>query len=740
MTGNLLLIFHGKQRGEIKTMKTELLAPAGSYEAMTAAFAAGADAVYIGGQKFGARAYADNLDTDQMMDAIAYARLHGKKLYLTVNTLLKERELEEELYDYLLPFYEQGLDAVIVQDFGVFSLIRNTFPDLAVHCSTQMTITGPFSAALLESLGASRIVTARELSLEEIRKIRRQTKLEIESFVHGALCYCYSGQCLFSSMLGGRSGNRGRCAQPCRLPYQVFEKGRQLNGKNSAYPLSPKDMCTIDLLPEIIRSGVTSLKIEGRMKRPEYTAGVVRIYRKYLDQFLSGHWTGVSKEDQRELYDLYNRDGFHQGYYFQRNGRNMMALKNEKASANKKSSHNDRLFEELFRKYVSVKDPVPVSLEVVLKKGEPARITAKACDCQVFLEGNCVSPARNQPLCRERVEKQLKKTGGTCFSVAGLSLEMEEDIFLPLQELNEIRRTSLNSLEEKIIKAGRRKSPLHGKASFIGKNQAADTDLFFSVSVHTQEQAKAALHVPQIRRIYGSWQIFDETFIEKCKKYGKEPWLTLPLMVREPEMKQMREMVYQAEDAGAEGYLAHIPEQYAWLRSVGLERKTVLDGNLSSWNRRGSAFFDCLGMEGDTVPPELNEKEIWQRNNFQSELVVYGYTPLMISAQCVKKNLDRCTRRNSTLWLKDRYQKNFCVQCSCDYCYNTIYNSLPLNLTKEIAAIRKLPVRGFRLCFTMEDKKTTSARIEEFLSEYQSNRAWNDASGDSTKGHFRRGV
>ena len=270
-------------------MKTELLAPAGSYEAMTAAFAAGADAVYIGGQKFGARAYADNLDTDQMMDAIAYARLHGKKLYLTVNTLLKERELEEELYDYLLPFYEQGLDAVIVQDFGVFSLIRNTFPDLAVHCSTQMTITGPFSAALLESLGASRIVTARELSLEEIRKIRRQTKLEIESFVHGALCYCYSGQCLFSSMLGGRSGNRGRCAQPCRLPYQVFEKGRQLNGKNSAYPLSPKDMCTIDLLPEIIRSGVTSLKIEGRMKRPEYTAGVVRIYRKYLDQFLSGH-------------------------------------------------------------------------------------------------------------------------------------------------------------------------------------------------------------------------------------------------------------------------------------------------------------------------------------------------------------------------------------------------------------------------------------------------------------------
>ena len=723
-------------------MKTELLAPAGSYEAMTAAFAAGADAVYIGGQKFGARAYADNLDTDQMTDAIAYARMHGKKLYLTVNTFLKERELEDELYDYLLPFYEQGLDAVIVQDFGVFSLIRSTFPDLAIHCSTQMTITGPFSAAVLESLGASRIVTARELSLEEIREIRRQTKLEIESFVHGALCYCYSGQCLFSSMLGGRSGNRGKCAQPCRLPYQVFENGRQLNGKNSSYPLSPKDMCTIELLPEIIRSGVTSLKIEGRMKRPEYTAGVVRIYRKYLDQFLSGHWTGVSREDQKELYDLYNRDGFHQGYYLQRNGRNMMALKNEKTSAPRKGNHNDRLFEELFREYVAVKDPVPVSLKVTLKKEQPARITAKACDCQVSLEGNCVSPARNQPLGRERVEKQLRKTGGTCFSAADLSLDMDGDIFLPMQELNEIRRNALDRLKEEIINNGRRKAPLAGKSSFGGKTSEneRDADLFFSVAVHTKEQTDAALHFPEIKRIYGSWQIFNETFIRKCKEYGKEPWLMLPLMVRGPEMKQLSELVQRAKEQGAAGYLAHIPEQYAWLRKAGLEQKTVLDAGLSSWNRRGGAFFAGLGMEGDTVPLELNEKEIWQRNNHHSELIVYGYIPLMISAQCVKKNLDRCTRLNSTLWLKDRYQKTFCVRCSCDYCYNTIYNSVPLNLTREISSIRKLPVRGFRLCFTIEDKKTTSARIKEFLTTYQSSRVWNDGACDSTKGHFRRGV
>ena len=340
-------------------MKAELLAPAGSYETMEAAIAAGADAVYIGGGRFGARAYADNPGEEQLLRAIDYVHLHGKKLYLTVNTLLKEQELQEELYGYLAPLYREGLDAVIVQDLGVLRFIKQNFTRLPIHASTQMTITGVEGAKLLKEAGAVRVVTARELSLEEIRAIWEATHMEIESFVHGALCYCYSGQCLMSSLIGGRSGNRGRCAQPCRLPYQVWQQNRRLNGRDSSYPLSPKDMCTVRLLPQILEAGVCSLKIEGRMKKAEYTAGVVEIYRKYLDRYLSGdRQPQVSREDYQQLLDLYNRDGFHESYYRQRNGKNMMALKNEKNAAQareRKPARNEALFERIRREYLEKK-------------------------------------------------------------------------------------------------------------------------------------------------------------------------------------------------------------------------------------------------------------------------------------------------------------------------------------------------------------------------------------------------
>ena len=276
------------------TKTIELLAPAGSAETARAAILAGADAVYIGGTRFGARAYADNPMQDELLDLLDYFHLREKKLYLTINTLLKEQEITQELYTYLAPLYAAGLDAVIVQDPGVMQFVLREFPDMAVHASTQMTITGPSGARMLEKCGVTRVVTARELSLDEISAIRKATHLEIESFVHGALCYCYSGRCLFSSMLGGRSGNRGRCAQPCRLPYEVWQDGKKLSRPEESYVLSPKDMCTIALLPEILAAGVTSLKIEGRMKKPEYTAGVVSVYRKYLDQCLSGQFCGVS--------------------------------------------------------------------------------------------------------------------------------------------------------------------------------------------------------------------------------------------------------------------------------------------------------------------------------------------------------------------------------------------------------------------------------------------------------------
>ena len=309
--------------------RIEVLSPAGSYDILTAVISAGADAVYLGGDMFGARAYAGNFNRDELIKAIDYAHLRDVKIYMTVNTLLKEDELDGKLIDYIAPFYEAGLDAAIVQDMGVFKTLKENFPSLSLHASSQMTVTGKYSAGLLEKLGASRIVTARELDLNEIKSIRESCNIEIESFVHGALCYCYSGQCLLSSFNGSRSGNRGRCAQPCRLGYEVIdENGNIINSKNSLYALSPKDMCALSILPKVIEAGVNSLKIEGRMKNVTYASKVTSLYRKYVDMYLEKGAKGYSvlSGDIDDLMDIYNRGAFTTGYYNSSKGKNMMSV------------------------------------------------------------------------------------------------------------------------------------------------------------------------------------------------------------------------------------------------------------------------------------------------------------------------------------------------------------------------------------------------------------------------------
>lgn len=319
--------------------KLELLAPAGSLQICKAVIRAGADAVYLGGNQFGARAYAQNFDQPQLLEALDDAHMFGRKIFLTVNTLLKDPEIEKDLYQYIVPYYEHGLDAVIVQDFGVLSFLHREFPDLPLHASTQMSVTNALGAEVLKECGVSRIVTARELSLFEIRDLYEKTGMEIESFIHGALCYCYSGQCLFSSMLGGRSGNRGRCAQPCRLNYQVVDKKNRCYNPKEGYPLSPRDLCTLELLPEMAQAGVYSYKIEGRMKQMEYAAGVTAIYRKYLDLYEQDpSQYRVSPKDMQYLMDLGNRNGFTKGYYEMRNDRGMLSLT---SSAHKSGSNKE---------------------------------------------------------------------------------------------------------------------------------------------------------------------------------------------------------------------------------------------------------------------------------------------------------------------------------------------------------------------------------------------------------------
>lgn len=537
-------------------MKSELLAPAGSYEGLQAVIKAGADAVYIGGSLFGARAYAKNPKKDEMLEAIDYAHLHGKKIYLTVNTLLKNQELFGELYDFLAPYYEQGLDAVIVQDLGVLSFVKKEFPNLPIHASTQMAITGPHGARFIQEAGASRIVTARELSLKEIQKIYRETGAEIESFVHGALCYCYSGMCLFSSMLGGRSGNRGRCAQPCRLPYTAYEKGKQISGKDGAYLLSPKDMCTVEILPKLLEAGVYSLKIEGRMKRPEYAAGVTAIYRKYLDLY-EKHPEAyqVEQEDLQELLDLYQRDGFNRGYYEMHNGKSMMAVYNQKEQDRKqkiRTNRNEELFQRLKKQYLDTKLQEGITGTLVLCTDAPAVLDLSFQDVQVQVFGDVVEKAQKQPLTRERVQKQMEKTGQTPFSFAQLEVITDEAGFLPMQSLNELRRTGLEKLETAYLAQYRRNLPQTSEEveTEKKKNCKGVTQKLYA-SVETREQWEEVLKEPGIDGVYAGMSLFSEKAfseevleaVEEALKKGKECYLMLPYMLREGRMDGQEEEI-----------------------------------------------------------------------------------------------------------------------------------------------------------------------------------------------------
>lgn len=486
----------------------EVLAPAGTYECFRAAINAGADAVYLGGSMFGARAFAGNFEEAELIKAIRTAHLYGRKVYLTVNTLLRNDELEK-LVQYVKPYYEEGLDAVIVQDYGVFAVLREAFPGLDLHASTQMTITGKYGAQLLKDMGAARVVPARELSAKEIRDIYDNVDVEIESFVHGALCYCYSGQCLLSSMIGGRSGNRGRCAQPCRLTYSA-------NGISEKYLLSPKDMCTIEAVPDILDAGVYSLKIEGRMKSPEYVAGVSYAYRKYVDMYLEKGRDGyrVEEQDIRQLMDLYNRGGFCKGYYYAQNDKSMMTfdrpnhqgivignikngelilsqevnpgdvlefpdgseyttptgkksgrlalpkgvLKNPKNGAAVYRTRNNELLGQLRAGYIDNDIKIPVRMEIFLKSGERACLKLLSGDKELVVYGDVLEPSDKRPAVREDVVKQLKKLGGTAFSSdeGSIVTEIQGSPFVPVRLLNDLRRNALEELESMLLSGYKR--------------------------------------------------------------------------------------------------------------------------------------------------------------------------------------------------------------------------------------------------------------------------------------------
>lgn len=754
----------------------EILAPAGSFESMKAAVAAGADAVYIGGNKFGARAYADNLDEDRMKEAIDYAHLHGCRIYMTVNTLVKEREMKE-LYSYLLPYYEQGLDAVIVQDMGVFSFVKRHFPDLDVHASTQMTVTGAPGAALIGRMGASRIVTARELSLEEIEEIYRETGAEIESFVHGALCYCYSGQCLFSSLIGGRSGNRGRCAQTCRLPFSVRRGKELLNGKNEKYVLSLKDLCSLDILPDILEAGVFSLKIEGRMKSPRYTAGVVSIYRKYVDQYMKYGRKGyqVDPADRKTLLDLFDRGGQTEGYYREHNGRDMVVLKEKPAFR----EENRPLYDYLDKTYVNASLQEPVLGWARAAEGEELRLKLQTdsfgSTIEAEVSGGPVQTAKNQPMAAERIEKQLNKTGNTPFYFQSLQVETEGNCFIPVQELNELRRNAFEKLETQILSQFRRQEPSghengegDGKKAQEGKLQKREISengtegekkgreqAVLHVSLEEPEGLETVLSFRQAAVISidaagfpaESWK---QTVLN-CHERGKECLLLLPHIYRAEAKRYFDAHLRELSEAGFDGAVIRAWEEAEliarWRREgVFFPKITVFDHGLYSFNSLSEEWMEQM-LPGETIrftaPLELNSRELEEKGIRGEELMVYGNIPMMVTAQCLKKTLEGCTGRPELLWMKDRKGKEFPVKNHCRFCYNTIYNSSPLSLLADRSLIERLGPSVLRLSFTTEQperiREVLKAFSEEFISGTEKGGV-PELSGEFTRGHFKRGA
>ena len=709
----------------------EILAPAGSMECLRAAVAAGADAIYLGGTKFGARAYAQNLSEEDLVQAIEYVHIHGRKIYMTVNTLLKDRELNE-LYAYLLPYYKAGLDGVIVQDIGAVKFIGEYFPEMPVHASTQMTITNTLGADFLKRYGITRVVQARELSLKEIRDMKKQTGLEMECFVHGALCYCYSGQCLLSSMIGGRSGNRGQCAQPCRLPYQT-------EGKKPADLMSLKDLCTIDILPELIDAGIDSFKIEGRMKQPEYVYTVVKMYRKYADQYLKLQKEGkgkssyhVSEADKRELLATYQRRGYCEGYYYQHNGKDMVSLKRPK-------NGRDGSAEE--KPWQDIKVQEKINGILTLSVGNRAKLTVSCGDVTVECIGQEVQAAQKQPLDPARIEKQMRKTGNTEFTFDNLEILVEGNVFLPMQALNELRREGIEELTEQIQMQYRREEAGCGmKKATAGFDRDADgvtetagkKECCISASVQNKAQLDTAVN-SKIRYIYL------EEDVEFEREDGVQYFLAMPYIFRENTIKRYEKMYTEIEKK-YDGILIRNWESYAWLKRHEYQKEIRSDYNLYIFNRKTKEELRRLGIARGTASVELNDRELARIGIEEQVFIAYGYQPVMISAGCIQKTSASCDGKGGVLSISDRYQKKFAVRRYCRDCYNVMYNSAPLFLADKAEEVHALAPAELRLDFTTESSGQVKEICHAYTLAFEKGCKTEPPMQDYTRGHFKRGV
>lgn len=758
--------------------KVELLSPAGTYECFIAALLGGADAVYLGLKDFGARKNAGNFSEEELIKALEEAHLRGVKIYLTVNTLFKDNEFEN-LYNALVNPYINGLDGVIVQDIGVVSFIKNHFPGMEVHASTQMAITDLAGARFAQNIGMERIVPARELTLKEIKRIHDNTDVEIECFVHGAMCYSYSGKCLFSSFLGGRSGNRGLCAQPCRLTY------------NDTYLLSMKDLCTIDSIPDMIEAGIDSFKIEGRMKSPEYVYNVTSLYRKYIDRYYTEAKYYVEKSDRDKLISLYTRSGNCNGYLYEKNSSNLITF-NSPSYSSEKSLNNDEIDEKKLSK-------IDIDLSVTIKRGEKVKVKGIVHALSQEIEellvfDDIADEAINSALTVENVVKQFCKTGGTCFNVSTIDVDISDGIFMPNGMLNRIRRDSLEKFKESLLsKYQRSKDNICNRMELssdsemdaesdnvkgilsakISENESEvvirnETDIDdnklqqIKVSVLNMSLLKAASENKNITGIIVPLFLMEEllnddnqdVILYNIVNNNIDIFVSLPYIIRNIEKGISEETLISRIDKYSnilmdrfgitikDFYVSNY-EEVQLLSELYNDYKVIGDIHLYCTNKYAHEFYLENNIISTIVPVELSYRELMERDVYGEEFLIYGRIPMMITSSCVVNSLKNCSysEKGHVWYINDRKNSKLPVKCICSECTNVIYNSVPSSLATEISKIRKLNPSAYRLDFVDENIDEMQDIIGKCISILNNCSENNEELCSAyTKGHFRKGV
>lgn len=768
--------------------KIELLAPAGSAESLIAAVQQGADAIYVGGSAFSARAFADNFNDEKMMWAIDYCHLYEVKIYVTMNTLIKESEIENAL-KYASKLYNFGVDALIVQDTGLAFLLKQYLPKFELHASTQMTVHNGEAAEFFRNNGFKRIVLSRELSLREIDSISKDYGVETEIFIHGALCICYSGQCLMSSMIGGRSGNRGRCAQPCRMEYNLINQSTNENKK--AYILSPKDINLLENLNEIVSSGTTSLKIEGRMKKPEYVSGVVKIYREALEAVYSGSKFDVA-EGNKTLLKLFNREGFSKAYMFGNTGKNMMAYsfpKNTgiilgnvqkgkevllsetvskgdgirigksdegfiitKISKNGKEiiegkngelvsfkpnnfTEGDILYKTFdtnmndklkksYEKPFNKKINIPLKVSFIPKDNIQIKFIFNNIEYEIL--GDVIEESFNKPTTIEKLQESLGKSGEIPFRFLPVEIENYEEGFMPVSAINQLRRSAMEKLEKAILQ---RRTKVCIDLTYEKNKSVSTIDNIVYVSTKEQHMASKELDIKNICVDILSKEIpINDVYVK------------VPNIIRE-EFEKIADLI----DSNINNIKGIITANAGIINRYKNSINIIGDYKLNMFN---SYALDIFGeaLNGSCVSLELNKGEILEiaskkRNNMQMliygkpELMVTEYCPVagVFSAGCSEKKCGKECLKGKYV-LKDRKGEEFSlVQDS--YCRTHIYNGVPINLIPNIKEIIKMGINSFRLDFIDESYEETKKILTAFKEKN-----WIEEYANYTRGHFRRGV